>query len=83
TINGTAYDFAGIAPASTVSVGAAGRERTITNVAAGRLAEKSTGGVNGPQLNATNQALEAVRPSHSARAQRPPMRARSHWARAP
>ncbi|KGM29984.1 hypothetical protein P409_35785, partial [Inquilinus limosus MP06] len=35
-IAGTTYTFAGATPTSTVSVGAAGAERTITNVAAGR-----------------------------------------------
>ena len=37
TINGTAYTYAGTAPTSTVSVGSAGHERTLTNVAAGRV----------------------------------------------
>jgi autotransporter adhesin len=60
TINGTAYSFAGTAPTSTVSVGAAGSERTITNVAAGRLGATSTDAVNGSQLFATNQAIVAV-----------------------
>ena len=35
TIDGVSYNFAGIAPTSVVSVGAAGAERQITNVAAG------------------------------------------------
>jgi autotransporter adhesin len=60
TINGTAYTFAGGAPVSTVSVGAAGAERTITNVAAGRVDASSTDGVNGSQLHATNQAIDAL-----------------------
>lgn len=60
TINGTTYNFAGTAPASTVSVGAAGAERTITNVAAGRISSTSTDAVNGSQLFATNQAITAV-----------------------
>ncbi|WP_343717803.1 YadA-like family protein, partial [Inquilinus sp.] len=42
---------------STVSVGAAGAERTITNVAAGRLSDTSTDAVNGSQLFATNQQV--------------------------
>ena len=42
TINGTAHNFAGVNPASTVSVGKAGSERTITNVAAGRISAAST-----------------------------------------
>ena len=57
-INGTTYSFAGTAPSSTVSVGAAGEERTITNVAAGRISGTSTDAINGSQLYATNQAVE-------------------------
>ncbi|MCE4226451.1 hypothetical protein HCU64_22135 [Methylobacterium sp. C25] len=57
TIGGTTYAFAGTAPAGTVSVGSAGAERTITNVAAGRLSTTSTDAVNGSQLNATNQQV--------------------------
>lgn len=59
-INGLSYDFAGAAPAGTVSVGAAGSERTITNVAAGRIEAASTDAVNGSQLYATNQAITAI-----------------------
>jgi autotransporter adhesin len=58
TIGGTTYQFAGTAPSSTVSVGSAGNERTITNVAAGRISATSTDAINGSQLYATNQALE-------------------------
>ncbi|OWK24215.1 hypothetical protein AJ87_23520 [Rhizobium yanglingense] len=61
TINGTVYTFAGTAtPASTVSVGAAGAERTITNVAAGRINGGSTDAINGSQLFATNQAVDSL-----------------------
>ncbi|WP_279361090.1 YadA-like family protein [Xanthomonas sacchari] len=60
TINGTAYTYAGTAPVSTVSVGSAGKERTVTNVAAGRVAATSTDAVNGSQLNATNTELGNV-----------------------
>jgi len=60
TILGTDYSFAGTTPIGTVSVGAAGVERTITNVAAGRVTPASTDAINGSQLAATNQALEAV-----------------------
>ena len=60
TVAGTSYNYAGTAPASTVSVGAAGAERTVTNVAAGRVSASSTDAVNGSQLNATNQAVEQV-----------------------
>ena len=59
TINGTIYNFAGTTPASTVSVGSVGNERTITNVAAGQLSTTSTDAVNGSQLNATNLAIAA------------------------
>lgn len=58
TIAGTQYRFAGTTPQSTVSVGAQGKERTITNVAAGRISDSSTDAVNGSQLYATNQAAE-------------------------
>ncbi|AMP05788.1 hep_Hag family protein [Collimonas pratensis] len=59
-INGITYNFAGTTPVSTVSVGSAGNERTITNVAAGRLSITSTDAVNGSQLNATNTAVTAI-----------------------
>lgn len=52
TINGVAHNFAGVNPASTVSVGKAGAERTITNVAAGRISATSTDAINGSQLYA-------------------------------
>ncbi|MGF6803359.1 autotransporter adhesin [Paraburkholderia youngii] len=60
TIRGTEYTFAGANPTSTVSVGSVGNERTITNVAAGRLSATSTDAVNGSQLYATNQAIEQI-----------------------
>ena len=53
-INGEVHNFAGANPGSTVSVGKAGAERTITNVAAGRLSSTSTDAVNGSQLYAVN-----------------------------
>ncbi|KAF1716096.1 YadA-like family protein, partial [Pseudoxanthomonas wuyuanensis] len=56
-IGGTTYNFAGTAPVGTVSVGDVGAERTITNVAAGRIGADSTDAVNGSQLHATNQAI--------------------------
>ncbi|MBB5420149.1 autotransporter adhesin, partial [Paraburkholderia sp. JPY171] len=59
-IRGTNYSFAGASPTSTVSVGSGGNERTITNVAAGRLSATSTDAVNGSQLYATNQAIEQI-----------------------
>ncbi|PCE25314.1 hypothetical protein BWP39_12370 [Paraburkholderia acidicola] len=60
TINGTTYKFAGTSPTSTVSVGTAGNERTITSVAAGQINATSTDAVNGSQLNATNQAVTGL-----------------------
>ncbi|TDX14545.1 autotransporter adhesin, partial [Buttiauxella sp. BIGb0552] len=60
TLNGTDYLFAGVAPTSSVSVGSLGAERTITNVAAGRLSGISTDAVNGSQLFATNQAIDGL-----------------------
>ncbi|MDR3427550.1 YadA-like family protein [Silvimonas sp.] len=60
TLRGHNYSFAGTSPTSTVSVGTVGNERTITNVAAGRLNPDSTDAVNGSQLFATNQAVESI-----------------------
>ncbi|MDY3573370.1 YadA-like family protein [Enterobacter ludwigii] len=60
TLAGTEYYFAGIDPKSTLSIGDLGSERTITNVAAGRLSDKSTDAVNGSQLFATNSAIENI-----------------------
>ncbi|WP_245639674.1 YadA-like family protein [Paraburkholderia heleia] len=57
TIGGKSYSFAGTNAQSTVSVGSAGRERTITNVAAGQLTASSTDAVNGSELFATNQQV--------------------------
>lgn len=51
TVNEFKYSgFAGIKPIATVSVGKAGSERTITNVAAGRINATSTDAINGSQL---------------------------------
>ena len=58
TINGTAHNFAGVNPASTVSVGKAGTERTITNVAAGRISDVSTDAINGSQLYAVTTEMD-------------------------
>ena len=60
TLNGTAYTFAGTTPTSTLSIGSVGNERTITNVAAGRLSASSTDAVNGSQLFATNTAINNI-----------------------
>ena len=59
-LNGVTYNFAGATPSSTVSIGATGQERTLTNLAAGRVSASSTDAINGSQLFATNQALEAL-----------------------
>ena len=58
TINGVAHNFAGVNPASTVSVGKAGAERTITNVAAGRISAASTDAINGSQLYAVTTEVD-------------------------
>ena len=58
TINGVVHNFAGVNPASTVSVGKAGSERTITNVAAGRISATSTDAINGSQLYAVTSEVD-------------------------
>lgn len=58
TINGAVHNFAGINPASNVSVGKAGMERTITNVAAGRISDTSTDAINGSQLHAVTSEMD-------------------------
>jgi autotransporter adhesin len=60
TLAGTNYTFAGATPGSTVSIGNVGAERTLTNLAAGRISGTSTDGINGSQLYATNQTLELL-----------------------
>ncbi|MBR8278858.1 hypothetical protein KDX15_34070, partial [Burkholderia cenocepacia] len=60
TIGGQRYQYAGAAPTSVVSVGAAGAERQITHVAAGRVNGVSTDAINGSQLYATNQAIDTL-----------------------
>ena len=52
SVNGVVHNFAGINPGSTVSVGKTGMERTVTNVAAGRISATSTDAINGSQLYA-------------------------------
>ncbi|OEY92517.1 hypothetical protein BJD20_08565 [Acinetobacter proteolyticus] len=56
-LGGITYDYAGTTPSSVVSVGSAGNERQVTNVAAGRVSETSTDAINGSQLYSTQQAL--------------------------
>ncbi|MFX1815352.1 hypothetical protein PXJ20_32700, partial [Paraburkholderia sp. A1RI_3L] len=65
TVGGTTYSYAGTSPTSVVSVGAAGAERQITNVAAGRVSATSTDAINGSQLYATNQAVDSLSTSTS------------------
>ncbi|MGK9405916.1 ESPR-type extended signal peptide-containing protein [Acinetobacter baumannii] len=56
-VNGKIYNYAGINPTSTVSVGSLGNERQIINVAAGRVSGSSTDAINGSQLFQTNEEL--------------------------
>ena len=58
TYAGGTVNFAGTAPVSTVSVGATGQERTITDVAAGRVSADSTDAINGSQLYGANQQID-------------------------
>ena len=60
TIAGIQYNFAGTAPVATVSIGAEGKERTLTNLAAGRISSASTDGINGSQLNAVIETLNSL-----------------------
>ncbi len=60
TVDKNTYNFAGTNPVATVSVGAPGAERTITNVAAGRVSATSTDAINGSQLYGTNVALNRL-----------------------
>jgi autotransporter adhesin len=60
TLAGSSFAFAGAAPSSTVSIGTSGAERTLTHLAAGQIAADSTDGINGSQLFATNQTVEAL-----------------------
>ncbi|ELY8998599.1 YadA-like family protein [Salmonella enterica] len=58
TVNGVSHVFAGSAPVSTVSIGDSGKERTLTNVAAGRISATSTDAINGSQLFAVTSEVE-------------------------
>lgn len=59
-VNNVAYSgFAGSTPGSTVSVGAAGAERQVTNVAAGQISATSTDAVNGSQIYIVASTLTA------------------------
>ncbi|CAG9197528.1 Trimeric autotransporter adhesin [Paraburkholderia tropica] len=59
TIGDNDYTFAGANPVGTLSIGDTNAERTIINVAAGRLNAESTDAVNGSQLYATIQETGA------------------------
>lgn len=60
-VKGFTYSgFAGKTPLATVSVGKASAERTITNVAAGRINATSTDAINGSQLYLALNALGNV-----------------------
>ena len=60
TINGITYgNFAAANVNATVSVGSAGNERAITNVGAGRINANSTDAINGSQLYAIANRLQA------------------------
>lgn len=55
--NGTSYTYAGSNPAGVVTVGKAGEERRIQNVAAGLVSASSTDAVNGSQLYALTRQI--------------------------
>lgn len=57
-INNKAHTVAGTTPVGTMSIGDTDKERTITNVAAGRVSDTSTDAVNGSQLNAVVSEVE-------------------------
>lgn len=60
SLNGRTYNFAGMNPVGTVSVGDSDKERTITNVAAGRISNTSTDAINGSQLHSVIQEMNSV-----------------------
>ena len=60
SLNGRTYNFAGINPVGNVSVGDSNKERTITNVAAGRISSTSTDVINGSQLHSVIQEMNSV-----------------------
>lgn len=60
SLNGRTYNFAGTAPVGTVSVGDSNKERTINNVAAGRISSTSTDAINGSQLHSVIQEMNSV-----------------------
>ena len=60
SLNGRTYNFAGDNPVGTVSVGDSDKERTITNVAAGRISNSSTDAINGSQLYSVIQEMNSA-----------------------
>lgn len=64
--NGKTVNYAGTTPVSTVSVGAKDKERTITNVAAGRVSATSTDAINGSQLYGVHQMIDTLNQSTNA-----------------
>ena len=61
TVGGLTFgNFAGNAPESTLSIGTVSKERTITNVAAGRISNNSTDAINGSQLYATQNVMNNI-----------------------
>lgn len=58
SVSANPVTFAGANPTGSVSVGAAGQERQIHNVAAGRLSATSTDAVNGSQLYSVANELQ-------------------------
>ena len=64
--NGTTVNYAGTTPVSTVPVGAKDKERTITNVAAGRVSATSTDAINGSQLYGVHQMIDTLNQSTNA-----------------
>lgn len=60
SLNGRTYNFAGDNPVGTVSVGDSDKERTVTNVAAGRISSTSTDAINGSQLHSVIQEMNSI-----------------------
>nr|DAV32586.1 MAG TPA: hypothetical protein [Caudoviricetes sp.] len=57
-INNNVYTVAGTTPVGTVSIGDINKEKTITNIAAGRVSNTSTDAINGSQLHAVVSEVE-------------------------
>lgn len=60
SLNGRTYNFAGANPVGTVSVGDSDKERTVTNVAAGRISSTSTDAINGSQIHSVIQEMNSI-----------------------